>query len=43
MKSETIPIILMVTTLIVLDLLIIGGILWKSHTNFIELYKHLNQ
>lgn len=27
--------------LIILDLLVIGGILWKGHANFPELIKHL--
>jgi hypothetical protein len=43
MKSETTPIILMLGVLLLLDLLIIGGIFWKGHANFIELYKHLKQ
>ena len=41
MKSETTPIILMLATFILVDLFIIGGIFWKGHANFIELYKHL--
>ncbi len=43
MKNETVPIILMLGFLFLIDLFIIGGILWKGHANFIELYKHLKQ
>ncbi len=41
MKGETTPIIIVLAILLLLDLLIIGGIFWKGHANFIELYKHL--
>jgi hypothetical protein len=27
--------------LFLIDFIIIGGILWKGHANFIEVYKHL--
>lgn len=27
--------------LVILDLFVIGGILWKGHANFIEVYNHL--
>ena len=43
MKSETTPIVILLTTLVLLDLCIIGGIFWKGHAHFIELYKHLTK
>ena len=43
MKSNTVPIVILLTVLVLFDLLIIGGILWKGHANFIELYKHLKK
>ena len=42
-KSETTQIVLVLTILVLLDLCIMGGILWKGHANFIEVYKHLKQ
>ena len=43
MKNNTTPIVILLTVLVLFDLLIIGGILWKGHANFIELYKHLKK
>ena len=43
MKSETTPIVILLTTLVLLYLCIIGGIFWKGHAHFIELYKHLTK
>jgi hypothetical protein len=42
-KNNTTPIVLFLGVLLLLDFLIIGGILWKGHANFIELYKHLKK
>ena len=33
--------IIVLFILVFLDLMVIGGILWKGHANFIEVYKHL--
>lgn len=41
MLNETRNVCILLTALVILDLFIIGGILWKGHANFIELYKHL--
>jgi hypothetical protein len=41
MKSNATPIIIVLTVLVLFDLLIIGGILYKGHANFPELIKHL--
>jgi regulatory protein YycH of two-component signal transduction system YycFG len=41
MQTETRNICILLTVLVVLDLFIIGGVLWKGHANFTELYKNL--
>jgi hypothetical protein len=41
MLNETRNICILLTALVILDLFIIGGILWKGNANFIEVYKHL--
>jgi hypothetical protein len=41
--SDKTKVVIMLSVLVALDLCIIGGILWKGHANFIELYKHLKQ
>jgi hypothetical protein len=41
MKNNHIPLSILLLILVLLDLLMIGGILWKGHANFIEVYKHL--
>jgi hypothetical protein len=41
MPNQTKNICILLTVLVVLDFFIIGGILWKGHANFIEVYKHL--
>jgi hypothetical protein len=39
--SDKKAIVIFLIGLVLLDLLVIGGILWKGHANFIEVYKHL--
>lgn len=39
--TDKTKVIIMLVTLVLFDLMIIGGILWKGHANFIDLYKHL--
>lgn len=40
-KGYHTQIVILLTILILIDISIIGGILWKGHANFIEVYKHL--
>jgi len=39
--SDKKAIVIFLIGLVILDFIIIGGILWKGHANFIEVYKHL--
>jgi hypothetical protein len=39
--TDKTKLIIMLSVLVVLDLLVIGGILWEGHANFPELFKHL--
>ena len=39
--SDKTKVVIMLSVLVVLDLVVIGGILWKGHANFPELIKHL--
>jgi len=41
--SDASKIMIVLGIFLLFDLLIIGGILWKGHANFIELYKHLKK
>ena len=40
-KEQHTQVIILLSILIAVDMLVIGGILWKGHANFIEVYKHL--
>jgi len=39
--SDKKAIVIFLIGLVLLDLLVIGGVLWKGHANFIEVYKNL--
>jgi hypothetical protein len=39
--SETTKVSLFLGFLLLIDLFVIGGILYEGHANFIEVYKHL--
>jgi len=39
--SDKTKVVIMLSVLVLLDLCIIGGILWKGHANFPELIKHI--
>ena len=39
--KDALYVVLLLTVLVLLDVTIIGGILWKGHANFSELIKHL--
>lgn len=39
--SDVKAISILLICLVILDFIVIGGILWKGHANFIEVYKHL--
>lgn len=39
--SQTTKVSLLLIFLLLIDLFVIGGILYKSHANFIEVYKNL--
>lgn len=41
LMTDSIKVVILLSTLFLLDLLIIGGVLWKGHANFIEVYKNL--
>ena len=41
--SDKTKVVIMLSVLVVLDLCIIGGILWHGKANFPELIKHLHQ
>lgn len=41
LKSDISKVVMILVVLFALDLLVIGGVLWKGHANFIEVYKHL--
>ena len=41
--SDKTKVVIMLSVLVALDLVVIGGILWKGHANFPELIKHLNE
>jgi len=40
-SKDKIYLLLTLGFITILDLLVIGGILYKGHANFIEVYKHL--
>lgn len=41
--KETYPLLIVFIVLILIDLTIIGGVLYKANANFVELYKNLNK
>jgi len=41
LKTDASKVVMILVVLFALDLLIIGGILFKGHANFTEVYKHL--
>jgi hypothetical protein len=41
LKTDASKIVIVLVVLVTLDLFVIGGVLWKGHANFIEVYKHL--
>lgn len=41
LKSDASKVVMILVVLFALDLLVIGGILFKGHANFTEVYKHL--
>jgi hypothetical protein len=41
LRTDASKVVMILVVLFALDLLIIGGILFKGHANFTEVYKHL--
>ena len=41
LKTDASKVVMILVVLFALDLLIIGGILFRGHANFTEVYKHL--
>jgi len=41
--SDKTKVVIMLSVLVALDLLIIGGVLWHGKANFPELIKHLKE
>ena len=39
--SDKVKVVIMLSVLVALDLLVIGGVLWHGKANFPELIKHL--
>jgi hypothetical protein len=42
MTKPSVPLIILFTSLVLLDLVLIGAILIHGKANFVELYKHLS-
>jgi hypothetical protein len=40
-EKDALYVVIMLVVLLLLDILVIGGILYKGHANFPELIKHL--
>lgn len=41
--NDNVKVVIMLSVLVALDLLIIGGVLWHGKANFPELIKHLKE
>lgn len=41
LKTDASKVVIVLVVLVLLDLFVIGGVLWKGHANFIEVYKNL--
>jgi len=41
LKTDASKVVMILVVLFLLDIMIIGGILWKGHANFIGVYKNL--
>jgi len=40
-SKDKLYLIIFLVAIFTIDFVLIGGILWKGHANFIEVYKHL--
>jgi len=43
MKDYRVPLTIVLIVIFLLDLMIIGGVLWHGKANFVELYKNLTK